>query len=224
MTTTNQAGESPGFHSITVTGDAEGNLVTTVDPPEHKQVAGWGGGGTLCGMECACGTVFDGFDTFVEVREQLDRHIEDESSEPKAVMSDNEKLAAEQADGLRALADLIEANPQLNANLDRIYGFHPNSAEAQAAIARAGLRHGAKVDKDVWEKQHNIVLKWGPVHVHALASRETVCERVQVGEEKVTSTVPDPAVVVPTIEVTETVPVYEWRCAPILAAEGGVSS
>lgn len=138
-------------------------------------------------------------------------------------MGDNEKLAGEQAAGLRALADLIEANPELNAHVDRIYGFHPKSAEAQAAIARAGLRHGAKVEKDVWEKQHNIVLKWGPVHVHALADREDVCERVQVGEETVTSTVPDPTVVVPTVEVTETVPVYEWQCRPLLAAEGGAS-
>lgn len=143
-------------------------------------------------------------------------------------MNDNEKraaeLAAEQAAGLRALADMIEANPQLNAHFDRMSAFFPKSADAQAEIARAGLRHGAKVDKDVWEKQHNIILKWGPVHVHALANRETVCERVQVGEETVTTTVPDPTVEVPMVEVTETVPKYEWQCRPLLAAEGGASS
>lgn len=141
-------------------------------------------------------------------------------------MSDNEKRAAEQAAGLRALADLIEANPDLSAcaHVDHLYVFHPRSAEEQAQIARAGLRHGALVVKDVWEKQHNIVLRWGLVGAAALAKRETVCERVQVGEETVTTTVPDPTVEVPLVEVTETVPTYEWRCAPLLAAEGGVSS
>lgn len=47
-------------------------------PIEHKQTAGWSGGGGSCGAECACGVVFGNFDTPIEAREQLDAHIEDE--------------------------------------------------------------------------------------------------------------------------------------------------
>lgn len=43
---------------------------------EHRQVAGWKGTGPgESGVECACGTTFDGFNSLGEAVEMLDRHI-----------------------------------------------------------------------------------------------------------------------------------------------------
>jgi hypothetical protein len=55
----------------------------------HEQLAGWGGIPGECGVECACGTTFDGFITLAEAKAQLDHHIEH----------------AELVAGLRELAD-----------------------------------------------------------------------------------------------------------------------
>lgn len=38
MIKTQDSPDVPGFHSVTVTGDAEGHLVTTYDPPESAPV------------------------------------------------------------------------------------------------------------------------------------------------------------------------------------------
>lgn len=131
-------------------------------------------------------------------------------------------LAQQQAAGLRALADMIEQNPDLpEARLDFLFVFHPNTPTEHAELARAALRHGGKVDKQVSDEMYNLVLRWGPVGAGALAYREQVCERVVTGTRQVTKTVPDPERLaqVPTVEVTETVEQVEWRCTPLLAAE-----
>jgi hypothetical protein len=41
----------------------------------HYQVGGWSGGRGYCGIECACGTTYDGFDSLREAIEMLDLHI-----------------------------------------------------------------------------------------------------------------------------------------------------
>lgn len=144
-------------------------------------------------------------------------------------MADNEKLAAEQAAGLRALADLIEANPDLAkhaAYLRTLNIWHSDDAKIVEAIARAGLRHGAKVQKEYSDTIFQLRLSWGPVTAELLSYRDEVCERVVVGTETVTKTVKDPDALaaVPEIEVTEEVEKVEWICRPLLATEGGVSS
>lgn len=51
----------------------------------HHESGGWKGTGPgSCGVECACGVVFDGFDTLVAAAEQLARHIEAATAGPKA--------------------------------------------------------------------------------------------------------------------------------------------
>lgn len=104
---------------------------------------------------------------------------------------------------------MIEQNPELAefATMDGIYAFHVKSADDQATFARAAMRHGAKVEKDVWEKQHNLLLRWGPVAAYVLARREDVCERVVTGVEQVTKKVKDPDAVaaLPDVEITEKV-------------------
>lgn len=142
----------------------------------------------------------------------------------------NASLHIQQAEGLRALAAFIEANPQLanyfqyslqtagiNAHLD-----DEDKLRQQATIARAALRTGATVDKDINERWHNVILHFGTVRVEVLAYREEVCERVQVGTETVTTLAKDPAALaaIPEVEVTEEVPVYEWKCKPLLDAGG----
>lgn len=136
-------------------------------------------------------------------------------------MNNETPLHIQQAEGLRALAAFIEANPDLpEASLEYLYVFHPNTPDEPAQLARAALRHGAKVDKDISDQMYNLVLRWGPVGAGALAYRREVCERVQVGTKTVTKSVPDPEKLaeVPTVEVTEEVPVYEWECKPLLAS------
>lgn len=149
-------------------------------------------------------------------------------------MSDTQKqVAAEQAAGLRALADMIEANPELADNFSnalnhsgmKVHLRAGDRAVEMASIARIALRHGAKVRKDIDDKWHNLILTFGTVKAEVLAYRSDVCERVVVGTETVTKTVPDPEALaaVPTVEVTEEVETVEWVCTPLLAAGAGES-
>lgn len=71
---------------------------------EHRQVAGWGGGGSACGAECACGVAFDGFDTMAEAGAILDSHIADAS--PKAVGGSPFDLTQALARSIRATREL----------------------------------------------------------------------------------------------------------------------
>jgi hypothetical protein len=142
---------------------------------------------------------------------------------------DNEKRAAEQAAGLRALADMIEANPRLEEvfryafnQIDVFVGKASDPKTEMADLIRVGMSHGAKVDKrgsDVWM---TAILRFGPVELHVNGHREEVCERIVTGVETVTKTVKDPEALaaVPEIEVTEEVEKVEWRCSPLMAAEG----
>lgn len=60
-----------------------GDVVTpSVDTAKHQQVAGWGGIPGACGVECACGTTFDGFDSIAEALVLLDQHIADHAPAP----------------------------------------------------------------------------------------------------------------------------------------------
>lgn len=135
--------------------------------------------------------------------------------------------AAQQAAGLRRIADLIEANPELAGWFDHILtGPHggidifPRGKDYRAALAwfvRTAKAAGATITKDISDKLYNVEASFGGVKVKALSSRGEVCERVVVGTETVTRMVPDPAAEL--VEVTETVDVVEWVCAPLLAEQ-----
>lgn len=137
-------------------------------------------------------------------------------------------LAAKLAAGYRAIADLIENNPELAEHLRYVPKniLVPVSGEDDprgiiASFARAGLRTGAEISKRQTDKHAGAVIGWGPVAVEVYAQRDEVCERVVTGVETVTKTVPDPEALaaVPTVEVTEEVEQVEWRCRPLLATE-----
>jgi len=134
---------------------------------------------------------------------------------------------------MRAIADLIEANPDLAATplyLRDIPLWHVLDAETLAALARAGKRHGATVEKlygeGGYEDKFNLRLTFGAVSVKVLSYRHVVCERVVLGTDEVTRAVPDPDALaaVPTVEVTETVERVEWRCSPLLDDQAEVVS
>lgn len=136
--------------------------------------------------------------------------------------------AAEYAAGLRAMADMIQAHPELAVNLDytqlrrgiNVYPYGDNPRATLAEFARAGKAHGAVVTKETLgedDRYFSVILRWGPVALDVFAERTEVCERVVTGTETVTRMVPDPAVEVPLVEVTEEVERVEWRCSPLLA-------
>ncbi|GAB3471800.1 hypothetical protein [Actinophytocola sediminis] len=137
-------------------------------------------------------------------------------------------LATDLAAGYRALADLIDANPDLAAHMRYIPKniLVPVSGEDDpraiiAAFARTGLRHGATVEKWIRGSNSGVAIAWGQINLDVYAGRDEVCERVVTGVETVTKTVPDPEALaaVPTVEVTEQVEQVEWRCRPLLATE-----
>lgn len=192
---------------------------------EHKHIGGSAGGPGECSAECACGTTFAGFDTHAEVTALLDQHISDANAELK--------LAAERAAGFRALADLIEANPQLASDL-YLQNFlamplhNPKVTDQRARLAEwatAALGQGAKFTKRVDKDHFSGIVDFGPFSIEVLADRDEVCERVVTGTETVTKKVKDPEALaaVPEIEVTEEVETVEWVCRPLLAATGGES-
>ncbi|PRY35299.1 hypothetical protein [Umezawaea tangerina] len=130
-------------------------------------------------------------------------------------------LAQQQAAGLRALADMIEANPDLAdlaCYLRSADVFYAWSKDDVAKIVRAGLAHGFGIAKNHFGATLKVTLEYGPLNFTILGDREAVCEKV-VTTETVTRTVPDPAVLatVPLVEVTETVENVEWVCKPLLA-------
>lgn len=188
-------------------------------PIEHRQVAGSAGGPGECGAECACGVVFDGFDTPAEARELLDGHIADAAGQ---------KLAGEQAAGLRALADFVENNTDIAVILE--WPMHiathvfDDAGATFATFVTAAARAGMPVAKEYGDKYAKVTATFSPaVSVQLQTDREEVCTRVVVGTETVTKKVKDPVALelVPEVEVSEEVEVVEWRCAPLLAAEGG---
>lgn len=126
--------------------------------------------------------------------------------------------------GLRALADLLEAKPDLptpdtNDMYWHLFGYTGGSkldlAAQKAEAARIVRLLGGTIDKyetgDLYRfKRHLHALK-----LEVIVDRPAVCERVVVSAEVVTKQVPDPNA--PLVEVRETVEQVEWRCKPLLA-------
>jgi len=126
--------------------------------------------------------------------------------------------------GLRALADLLDANPDVpvphsgsskSFAIEWILANNPHQRELLAVVAR--FIPGA-VRKDASTKFFDISGKVRGLHLHAWADRNEVCTRRVVGTHQETKQIPDPAASL--VEVTETVEEVEWDCGPILAPAG----
>lgn len=120
--------------------------------------------------------------------------------------------AAECVTSLRELADWMEQNETLLDEQGWFSAMSPvnwyaNDKNAVVAVVR---RLGA-VSKEYTESLFWARRKFGHVQFDAVCSRDQVCRKVETLVEK-TSLVPDPAVQVPMVEVTETVTQVEWIC------------
>jgi hypothetical protein len=120
-------------------------------------------------------------------------------------------------DGLRRLADWLDANPQVDVPWT---GSEYDPLQIGVWVAKEKLAAIVKALPGTVEKDYsadNVVrvnATFGDLHVSAYAGRSEVCERVVTGTETVT---------VPAVEAkpehTEVREVVEWRCHPILADE-----
>lgn len=115
-------------------------------------------------------------------------------------------------DGLRALADFIEARPDLCPTYStvQINIFADGEGdELRADFARLVrlVGRGEKCATDTW---FNFVRKFGPHELHITARRVDVCERVVVGVDEVE--VPDPEAVAALPKVVQQVERVEWVC------------
>jgi hypothetical protein len=136
---------------------------------------------------------------------------------------------AEYAAGLRAFADLIDANPDLPLPVQDKFEWTiwPSAVDdVKAEIARIRRLLPGRFDKNDTADAYNSKYFELRGHLHGIplvisTYREQVCERVVVGTRQVTKTVPAPDA--PMVEVTETVEDVEWRCSPLLADAGAVA-
>lgn len=136
-------------------------------------------------------------------------------------------------DGLRKLADLLDADHDLKLPYNGTTGemlIIPLGAENQraqlVAWARALARHG-KLDRRPVEHADGtssfyLTGKVGGVKIQVITDRDSVCRRVVTGtEDREVEEIVQPAV---TRKVTRPVEIVEWVCHPVLAGEGPVAA
>lgn len=138
-------------------------------------------------------------------------------------MSPREEYTA----GLRALADLLDATPDLPLPTTRdiqwaVHWYATTDDEKRTVMANIARlipgrltkndpNTGDKYDSDYFRLTGNI----GGLPIEIWSQRESVCRRVVTGTREVTELVPaDDA---PMVEVTTTVEDVEWVCEPLLA-------
>lgn len=128
---------------------------------------------------------------------------------------------AEYTAGLRMLADLLDAHPELMTPHNEIQVIPIGAELAREQLAAWARALPGKKDKQITDEMANLLGSLRGVKIQVLAYRDEVCERVTTGVETVTKRVKDPAALaaVPEIEVTEQVEQYEWVCRPMLADE-----
>ena len=124
-------------------------------------------------------------------------------------------------DGLRELADWLDAHPEWTPYLpENFYTWIPDD-EAKATMARAARDMGT-ARKTVNENLGTFRLEksFGPHTMHVIADRAAVCERVVVGKhvEKTIEKVPVGEVTYEEREVEHVVEDVEWVCPPSLLA------
>lgn len=127
--------------------------------------------------------------------------------------------AASVAAGYRHLADLIESGAApvpVGPAVDLFLRSHDPAEQPAAARDLMRALGGGRYDKD--ESGSSLLLDGmcGGLPVRIWVQRDAVCERVQVGEKTVEYEAQPAREAMPAR--TETVPVYEWKCAPLLDA------
>lgn len=111
---------------------------------------------------------------------------------------------------LRAAADFFEATPELDVPYGAYLGLSFYGSDAKSRLAHAARNMG-NVTKDVDTWDFIVTRDFGAgVKLHARASRELVCEKVEIGTQPVERQVPKGEVEYETVVVDE--PVYEYVC------------
>ena len=130
---------------------------------------------------------------------------------------------AEYIVGLRALADLLEANPDLpipDGEPDGRFAWNiwPDGGDTAARVAAIRrMLPGTFTKNDpasnaFASKYYELTAPLRGITLAISTYRDAVCERVVTGTREVTKTVP-----VKTEEVTVTEDIVEWVCRPLLA-------
>lgn len=120
------------------------------------------------------------------------------------------------ADSLRAVADWLDAHPELPEPYRAEVMFNAGGDDGARAELGAVARALPRAEKSASDHGiYSVEGALGRVKVHAVALREAVCEKV-VTTEEVTELVPDPTADVPMVEVTKTVEKVDWVCTDSL--------
>lgn len=127
---------------------------------------------------------------------------------------------------LYELALLLEKHPELPIPFELQGGSYGHlsinflDGDAKSDMLAAARAIPGMLNKRVWggktASYFTLDGRVGSISIQLTAFRESVCERVVTGTREVKKTVPDPMVVVPVVEVTETVEDVEWVCGPLL--------
>lgn len=134
-------------------------------------------------------------------------------------MSDRTEYVA----GLRILADLLERHDDLplptHGDVSWLLFGTKGERDTAAQIVRRmpGIWTKVPYGDEGKETLFGFIAEQRGVSLKVVVYRDAVCERIVTGTERVTETIPDPAVQVPLVEVTREVETVEWRCSPLLA-------
>lgn len=138
---------------------------------------------------------------------------------PRKTYFTNDDRAAVAA-GYRHLADLIESGQApipTNAAVSLWVALSGNDVDEEPTVARELMRAlgGGTYEKDVATSGGYLILRGtcAALPIDIWLTRDAVCERVVVGEERVE--IPARPAEPARVEVRE---IVEWRCAPLLAA------
>jgi hypothetical protein len=128
--------------------------------------------------------------------------------------------------GLRALADLLDDNPQVPLPYDGTRSpitihhlFAQNGGSVREEFLDTVRAFPGRKVKDPGDHYYDVEVQLHGLSIQITTFRDEVCERVVKGSREVTREVPDPDALaaVPTTTVTETVEDVEWVCQPLLA-------
>lgn len=196
---------------------------TIAETTGHQTVSFWKGEEPgSCGFECSCGDVFDGFNTVAEA-EACHKPLKVERVEPVKPESKPDPRT-EYIAGLRALADLLEQNPDLEPPY---HGYDTDMLiiprrEAQRAVLAAWARAlPGRKDKTPSGDYFRLTGGLRGLKLMVLCDRGEVCEKRVLRTETVTETVPDPVYVAaaPLVERETEREIVEWVCAPSILTE-----
>lgn len=135
---------------------------------------------------------------------------------------------SEYAAGLVELARLLVEHPEVplpyEGHLAPLTLMFLDVDTARAEMAAAVRAIPTDWSKDAGTEYFRMDGGLRGLKLRLTAYRASVCERVVVGTRPVVKQIPDPAVVVPLVDVVEDEEIVDWRCRPVLAAESTVDA